>query len=98
MMDSFWLYDVPNLVLAMAMYSVVGRFVLSLMFPIGSDVVIVRVFEQITDPFLIPVRAITPLIVPERVIFLFTFLWLFVIRIALYIVARMYGFAPSIVG
>ncbi|MGF1648854.1 MAG: hypothetical protein ACFCUN_00215 [Hyphomicrobiaceae bacterium] len=97
-MDSFWLFDVPNLIMAMAMYSILGRFVLSLIFPIGSDVVIVRVFEQVTDPFVKPVRAITPLIVPERVIFLFAFLWLFALRIALYILARMYGFAPSIVG
>jgi hypothetical protein len=36
--------------------------------------------------------------VPERVIYLFTFLWLFALRIALYIGMRMYGLVPSIAG
>jgi uncharacterized protein YggT (Ycf19 family) len=98
MIDSFWAFQVPNLVIAMAMYSVLARFVLSLIFPIGSDVVIVRVFEQVTEPVLWPVRMITPKIVPERLIYLFAVLWLFVLRIGLYVVMRMYGLVPSIAG
>lgn len=98
MIDSFWTFQVPNLLIAMAMYSVLGRFVLSLIFPIGSDVVIVRVFEQVTEPFVWLVRMITPEIVPERVIYLFTILWLFALRIGLYVVMRMYGLVPSIAG
>jgi uncharacterized protein YggT (Ycf19 family) len=98
MADSFWVFQLPNLLIAMAMYTVLGRFVLSLFFPIGGDVVIMRVFEQVTDPFVGPVRMITPQIVPERVIYLFTFLWLFALRIALYIGMRMYGLVPSIAG
>jgi uncharacterized protein YggT (Ycf19 family) len=98
MIDSFWTFQVPNLLIAMAMYSVLARFVLSLIFPIGSDVVIMRVFEQVTEPVVKLVRRITPLIVPERLIYLFTALWLFVLRIGMYIVMRMYGLAPSIAG
>ncbi len=98
MIDSFWTFQVPNLLIAMAMYSVLARFVLSLIFPIGSDVVIMRVFEQVTEPVVRPVRAMTPQIVPERVIYLFTCLWLFALRIGLYIVMRMYGLVPSIAG
>jgi uncharacterized protein YggT (Ycf19 family) len=96
MADGFWTFQVPNLLIAMAMYSVIARFVLSLF--MTSDQVLLRVFEQITDPVLAPVRAITPTIVPERVIYIFCFIWLFVLRILLYVVTRMYGLAPSIVG
>lgn len=96
MADGFWTFQVPNLLIAMAMYSVVARFVLSLF--MTSDQVLLRVFEQITDPVLVPVRALTPAIVPERVIYIFAFIWLFVLRILLYVVTRMYGLAPSIVG
>jgi uncharacterized protein YggT (Ycf19 family) len=56
------------------------------------------VFIQITDPVLAPVRAITPRIVPEPVIYLFCFLWLFALRIVIYILLRMYGLVPSVVG
>lgn len=96
MADGFWTFQVPNLLIAMAMYSVLARFLLSLF--MTSDQVLMRVFEQITDPVLVVVRAVTPMIVPERVIYIFAFIWLFVLRILLYIVMRMYGLAPSIVG
>lgn len=96
MSDGFWTFQVPNLLIAMAMYSVLARFVLSLF--MTRDQVLLRVFCQITDPVLVPVRAVTPRIVPEPVIYLFAFLWLFVLRITLYIVMRMYGLVPSIVG
>jgi hypothetical protein len=101
MMDaqgSFWAYQLPNLVIAMMMYTLIGRFLLSLIYENDSDRVIWRVFKQITDPVVGAVAAMTPLAVPERVLYLFAFIWLFVLRIALYIVMRMYGVAPSIGG
>lgn len=96
MANGFWTFQVPNLLIAMAMYSVIARFVLSLF--MRSDMVMLRVFEQITEPVMVAVRAVTPQIVPERLLFLFAFIWLFTLRIALYFVARMYGLAPSIAG
>lgn len=33
----FWLYQIPNLALAALMYTLLGRFVLSLFFAHGSD-------------------------------------------------------------
>lgn len=95
---SFWAYQLPNLLLSMMMYTIVGRFLLSLAFPPDSDRVIWRVFKQITDPVINATAYITPANVPERVIFIFAFLWLFLARIALYIVMRMYGLAPSIIS
>jgi uncharacterized protein YggT (Ycf19 family) len=98
MADGFWTFQVPNLLIAMAMYSVIARFALSLFLPMDSDKVIVRVFQQITEPVLVPTRFVTPRVVPERLIYLFAFLWLFALRIVLYVVTRMYGLAPSIAG
>jgi hypothetical protein len=95
---SFWAYQLPNLIIAMMMYTLIGRFLLSLIYENDSDKVIWRVFKQITDPVVGAVAAVTPLVVPERVLFLFAFIWLFMLRIALYVVMRMYGLAPSIGG
>ena len=96
MTDGYLLFQLPNLLIAMAMYSILARFVLSLF--MSSDQVMMRVFIQVTEPVLAPVRVITPRIVPEHVIFVFAFLWLFALRIVFYIVMRMYGLVPSIVG
>jgi hypothetical protein len=95
---AFWTYQIPNLLLAMMMYTIIGRFILSMVFPPESDKVVWKVFRQITQPVIAATAFITPASVPERVIYLFAFIWLFVIRIALYIVMRMYGLAPSIAG
>jgi uncharacterized protein YggT (Ycf19 family) len=96
MTDAFWTFQVPNLIIAMAMYSVIARFLLSLFMP--TDSVLWQVFVQITEPVMKPVRWITPAIVPERLVYIFAFLWLFALRIAFYIVLRMYGLAPSLTG
>jgi hypothetical protein len=95
---SFWLFQLPNLIIAMMMYTLIGRFLLSLIYESDSDRVIWRVFKQVSDPVIGAVAAITPAAVPERVLYLFAFIWLFVARIVLYIVMRMYGVAPSIAG
>jgi hypothetical protein len=95
---SFWIYQLPNLLIAMMMYTLIGRFLLSLIYESNSDNVMWRVFKQVTDPVVGAVAAVTPADVPERVIYVFAFIWLFVARIALYIVMRMYGVAPSIAG
>ena len=96
MVEGNLVFQIPNLLIAMAMYSILARFVLSLF--MTPDQVLLRVFMQITDPVLAPVRAITPRIVPEPVIFIFAFLWLFALRIVFYVVMRMHGLVPSVVG
>lgn len=96
MTEGYLLFQLPNLLIAIAMYSVLARFILSLF--MKSDQVMMRTFIQITEPILVPVRAITPRIVPDPVIFVFAFLWLFALRIAFYVIMRMYGLVPSIAG
>lgn len=96
--DGFWVYQVPNLILAMAMYTLLGRFLLSLIFPPESDKVIWRVFAQITSPIMATVGAITPRVVPERLVVLLAVVWIFLARILLFFVVRSYGLIPSVGG
>ena len=53
----FWLYQAPNLALAALMYTLLGRFLLSLVFPDDSEKVIWRTFRQITQPVIEAVQA-----------------------------------------
>jgi uncharacterized protein YggT (Ycf19 family) len=95
---SYWLYTIPNFVLAAAMYTLVGRYVLSLLFKPDSDKVIWRVFAQITDPVLKFVRNLTPAIVPNGMVMIFSVFWLMLLRISLLIVAVIFGFSPKLGG
>jgi uncharacterized protein YggT (Ycf19 family) len=86
----FWLYQIPNLILAALMYTLLGRFLLSLFYAPGTDKVIWRVFVQITDPALSAVRFITPQVVPLHLLVLFAALWTLLMRIGLFM-----GFAAA---
>jgi uncharacterized protein YggT (Ycf19 family) len=90
----FWLYQVPNLILAALMYTLLGRFLLSLVFAPASEKVIWRVFTQITDPALKAVRFITPQIVPLHLLVLFAALWTLLARIGLFMGFAAAGFRP----
>jgi hypothetical protein len=90
-----WYFHVPNLALAALMYTLVGRYILSLF--LDQDRVIVRVFNTVTDPVIAAVGAITPRIVPSGILVIFAVIWLFVARIALFFVLAMFGIRPSLV-
>jgi uncharacterized protein YggT (Ycf19 family) len=92
----FWYYQIPNLILAALMYTLLGRFLLSLIFSPDSDKVIWRVFVQITDPFVKAVRFITPGIVPLHLLVLFAALWTLIARIGLFFGLAAVGLRPAI--
>lgn len=92
---SFWLFHIPNIVLAAALYTLIGRFLLSLFFRPQSELVIWRVFCQITNPLLHTIRAVTPALVPDGMLYLFGVIWILILRIALLLIATMYGFLPT---
>ncbi len=93
-MDSYWLYTIPNFILAAAMYTVMGRYLLSLVFKPDSEMVIWKVFTQLTDPILRFVRGLTPAVVPNGLVMVFTIFWIILLRILLLIAAVVFGFAP----
>jgi YggT family protein len=90
----YWLYILPNFALAALMYTIMGRYVLSLIFKPDSDKVIWRVFAQITDPFLRFTRSLTPAMAPDGLVMLFSIFWLVLFRILLLIVAVILGLSP----
>lgn len=91
-------FTVPNFLLAAAMYTVLGRYILALLFKQDSQQVIWRVFAQVTDPVIGIVRALTPRIVPDGVVMIFTIFWLLILRMVLFLLAVMFGFAPRVGG
>lgn len=92
------LFDIPNFLLAAAMYTVLGRYILALLFKPDSQTVIWRVFVQVTNPVIGAVRAVTPLIVPDGLVMIFTLVWLVILRMLWFLLAFMFGFAPKLAG
>jgi YggT family protein len=85
-----WPFQVPNLLLAMLMYTLAGRLLLGLVLSPDSNNFIMRFFAQLTDPVVNVVRLVTPGMVPLPVLLAFSLVWLFGLRIALVI-----GFAAA---
>ena len=75
-----WYFHVPNLLMAAMMYTLAGRYVLELFFASRPDAVILKVFRGITDPLINAVRMITPQIVPNGLVIVFTAAWLMALR------------------
>lgn len=94
----FWVFHLPNLVLAALIYTLLGRYILSLFFPPDSNKVIWRVFCQITDPILNLIRQMTPALVPAPLLNLFAVVWLFLLRFVLFYIVRMLGLLPAVSG
>lgn len=86
-----WYYHLPNLAMAAMMYTLAGRYVLELVFARRPDVVILKVFRSVTDPVLRVVRAITPRIVPDGVVIVFTAAWLMALRMVWFLTCVAFG-------
>lgn len=85
---TYWWYHVPNLVMAALIYTLIGRYLLELLFARRSNAVILKVFRSVTDWFVRLVRAITPAIVPNGLVVVFAIAWL--------ITARMFWFLTAV--
>jgi YggT family protein len=91
---SYWYYFVLDYVLAVLMYTVLGRVVLSLVLEPDSPNYIWRFFCRITDPAVAIVAHATPKAAAQIVLWLFTFVWLFWLRFALRVVYTATGLIP----
>lgn len=80
-----WYFHLPNLVLAALLYTMIGRYVLELVFSRKPDAVILTVFRSVTDPFLKAVRVVTPAIVPNGLVIVAAIVWLISLRMFLYL-------------
>lgn len=89
-----WYFHIPNLVLAALIYTLVGRYILELVFSKKQDATILVVFRQITDPVVRLVRTVTPKIVPDGLVVILSVVWLMAIRIFLYLTVIAAGVKP----
>lgn len=83
---SLWYFHVPNFILAVVMYTMLGRALLGLLVEHDSRNYIWRGFCAITDPFLKAFALVTPKATAPVVQWLFGFVWLFWLRVLLLIV------------
>ena len=90
-----WWYHLPNFVLAALMYTMLGRFVLSFIFPPESRTTFGARSCGSPSPVLRAVRFVTPLAVPHMVVLLFAAMWLLAARVALLIFFASIGMMPT---
>lgn len=89
-----WYFQVPNYVLAVLMYMMLGRLVLSFFFAPESTNVIWRSFVRITDPVVRMVAIFTPRIAPPPIVILFGAIWLLVLRFVYLTILLTFGYTP----
>ncbi len=92
----YWWFHLPNLVLAALMYTMLGRVILTFIFPPDSKNYIAVAFARITNPVLRPIRYLTPLAVPPLFVMLLAVVWLFMARVLFYMVLLVTGLAPTL--
>lgn len=91
-----WWYHIPNLVMSALIYTLIGRYILDLIFGSDSKAVVLHVFRRVTDPVLKLVRFITPAIVPNGVVLVFAIVWLMAGRMFWFLTAVAAGMRASV--
>lgn len=81
-----WYFNLPNFFLAVVMYTMLGRVLLSLFIDQDSKNYIWRAFCAITDPVLKLIAPITPKATAPVVLWLFGFVWMFWMRVLLLVI------------
>ena len=91
---TFWYFHLPNYVLAVLMYTLLGRVLLGLIVEPESQNYIWRFFCRITDPVVALVSLVTPKAAIPVVVWLFGVVWLFWLRIGLLYLFLILGAVP----
>ena len=95
---NYWYFHLPNFILAALMYTMLGRFLLGLMVDADSPNYIWRFFCRITDPVVAVIAMVTPKAAPSAVLWLFGFVWMFWLRVALHYTLLLLNLAPKFGG
>lgn len=88
---SHWYFHLPNFLLAALMYTLLGRVLLGLVVEPNSQNYIWRFFCLITDPVVRVVAVVTPKAAAPVIVWLFAFVWLFWLRVALFALFALSG-------
>lgn len=94
----YWYFHIPNYVLSVLIYTLVGRFLLGMLVPPESTNYIWRFFVRITDPVLRVARLLVPGYVQPGLRPLAAAFHLYVLRLALFIAMYAQGMAPRLEG
>lgn len=95
---SQWVLGVPSALLALLAAFMLARLALELALGDGRAGFAGRLLRAVTEPVLVPVRAITPQIVPAPFVCLFAVCWLVAARMAWMVVAAAFGLRTSFGG
>ena len=90
----YWYFHLPNYLVAAVIYTMFGRFVLGFFVPPDWDHYIWRFFRRITDPVLRATSWITPRFVPDALLPLVAVFWLYLARLAYWVLLYRMGLAP----
>jgi len=93
---TYWYFHLPNYLIATVIYTMLGRFLLGLFVPYEWDNFIWRFFCRLTDPVLAVTRWLTFGALPEGLLPLVAVFWLFLLRIAYWMVLFRAGLAPPV--
>ena len=90
-----WWFHLPNFILSVLLYTVLGRFVLAFMVDANSKNYIWRAFVRVPDPVVKAVAFVTPRAVPHMAVLLFAAVWLLAARVVLLIFFFAIGLPPT---
>lgn len=93
---TYWYFHIPNLLMAALIYTLIGRYLLDLLFRKRPDAVIRRVFQSVTDPVLRAIRYVTPAVVPSGLLMVFAIAWLMAARMFWFLTCVAAGMAASV--
>jgi uncharacterized protein YggT (Ycf19 family) len=91
----YWYFHLPNYVVAALIYTLFGRFLLSLFVPAEWNNYIWQFFVRLTDPVIALVRPITPGFVLGIFMPLVAAFWLYVLRFIYWLVLYNTGLGPT---
>lgn len=92
----YWYLHLPNYILAVLIYTLLGRFVLGFLLPPDSENYIWRFFQRITNPVL----RVMDYVIPGYIVPFFrplaAMFHLYVLRVALWLLFYSQGLAPRL--
>lgn len=92
----YWYYNIPNYILALLMYTVMGRAILALFVPDAWGNYIWRAFRAVSQPVLYVAHWISPAAVPGGFIPFIAVFWLMVLRVIFTMVMVDLGLTPPV--
>lgn len=95
---AYWPFHLVNYVLAVVIYTLVGRFLLGLVIRPDSDNYIWRFFRRLTDPVLRVMNWLIPGYIAAGLRPLVAAFHLYVARVALFLVLYAQGMVPRLEG